>query len=83
MKPAIGQYVVSFQTEPFHQGTRYHWLICMAQKPEELVSWGYAPTQGLAEEAAQNELKNLSSGLAEGGRVANKSAASSPSQSKS
>jgi hypothetical protein len=76
MKQAVVEYVVSFQAEPFHQGTRYHWMICGAQNPDELVSWGYAPTQELAERAAQNEIKDLSSGRTQGGRITspNKSA---------
>ncbi|HEY5175381.1 MAG TPA: hypothetical protein VII95_07425 [Terriglobales bacterium] len=69
MKQAVGRYVVSFQAEPFHKGTRYHWMICWAQNPDELVSWGHAPTQELAEKAAQNEVKDLSSGRTQGGRV--------------
>ena len=72
MKQAVGRYVVSFQAERFHKGMRYHWMICWAQTPDKLVSWGYAPTQELAEMAAQNEVKNLSTGLTEGGRVSNK-----------
>ena len=67
------QYVISFQVEPFHQETRYHWMICQAQNPETLVSWGHATTQQLAEEEAQNELKDLASGLTQGGRVTSKS----------
>ncbi|HWR37588.1 MAG TPA: hypothetical protein VN622_17135 [Clostridia bacterium] len=62
-------YVLSFQTERFHQDTRYHWMICKAQNPDELVSWGYASTKELAEAAAQNEVNDLSSGLTKGGRV--------------
>ena len=73
MKKAVGRFVVSFQTEPFHKGTRYHWMICWAQNPDELVSWGHASTQDLAEKAAQNEVKDLSSGRTQGGRVINKS----------
>jgi hypothetical protein len=73
MKQAVGSYVVSFQAEPFHKGTRYHWMICWAQNPDELVSWGHAPTQELAEMAAQNEVKDLSSGRTQGGRVTNTS----------
>jgi hypothetical protein len=73
MKQAVGRYVVSFQAEPFHKGTRYHWMICWAQNPDELVSWGHAPTQELAEMAAQSEIKDLSSGLTQGGRVTNTS----------
>jgi hypothetical protein len=69
MKQAVGRYVVSFQTEHFHNGTRYHWMICRAQHPDKLVSWGHASTQELAENAAQNEVKDLSSGRTGGGRV--------------
>jgi len=69
MKQAVGQYVVSFQAEPFRKGTRYHWMICGIRNPDELVSWGHAPTQELAEKAAQNEVKDLSSGQTQGGRV--------------
>jgi hypothetical protein len=38
MKPEVGPYVVSFQAEPFYQETRYHWMICRAQKPDELAA---------------------------------------------
>ena len=69
MKQSVSHYVVSFQTEPYHKGTRYHWMICWAQNPDELVSWGHAPTQELAEIAAQNEIKDLSSGRTQGGRI--------------
>jgi hypothetical protein len=41
--------------------------------PDVLVSWGHAPTQELAEQAAQNELKDLSSWLSKGGRVTGQS----------
>ena len=64
------KYVVSFQVEPFHQSTRHHWMICLAQKPEELVSWGHAPTREMAEEAAANEVQDLSSGRTQGGQAA-------------
>jgi len=69
MKQSVSQYVLSFQTEPFHRKTRYHWMICLANSPDKLLSWGHAPTKELAEEAARNEVENLSSGLTEGGRV--------------
>ncbi len=48
---------------------RYHWMVCGAQNPDELISWGYASTQELAEAAGQNEIKDLLSGLTHGGRV--------------
>ncbi len=71
MKEALSPYVVSFQTEPYHKGTRHHWMICREQKPDELVSWGHAPTRELAESAAEKELQDLNSGLTEGGQVIN------------
>jgi hypothetical protein len=71
MKLTVDRYVVSFQAERFHKETRYHWIICWAQTPDKLVSWGHAPTQELAEAAAQNEVNNLSSGRTQGGRVTN------------
>jgi hypothetical protein len=74
MNQAVDRYVVSFQAQPFHHRTRYHWMVCWAQNLDKLVSWGHAPTQELAEVAAQNEVKNLSSGLTQGGRVTSKSA---------
>ena len=62
-------YVLSFQSETFHKQTRYHWMVCGAQSPDELVSWGHAPTQELAEAAARGEVNDLSSGLSQGGQV--------------
>jgi hypothetical protein len=69
MKQPSGRYVVSFQAEHFHKGRRYHWMICLEHKLDELVSWGHEPTQELAETAARNELENLSSGMTSGGRI--------------
>ena len=69
MKQAVARYVVSFQAEPFYKGKRYYWMICWAQNPDELVSWGHAPKQELAEMAARNEVNSLYSGLTQGGRV--------------
>ena len=69
MKQPSGRYVLSFQTERSYRGKRYHWMICREQKPDELVSWGHAATQELAEAAARDEVKDLSSGLSHGGRV--------------
>jgi hypothetical protein len=62
-------YVASFQTEPFHKGRRYHWMICRADNAEELVSWGHEPTREQAEAAAENEVRVLSSSMAQGGQV--------------
>lgn len=69
MKQAVGKYVVSFQAERFHNEKRYHWMVCCAPDPGELVSWGHALTQELAEKAASNEVKDLSSGKTQGGHV--------------
>jgi hypothetical protein len=69
MTQAVARYVVSFQAEPSRKGRRHHWMICRAQNPDELVSWGHALTQELAEIAARSEVSSLSSGLTQGGRV--------------
>jgi hypothetical protein len=69
MKKSGSAYIVSFDVEPYHQGTRYHWMICRSQKPDELVSWGHAPTREMAESAAERELQDLSSGRTEGGKA--------------
>jgi len=63
------RYVLSFDSEHFYRGWRYHWMICAARNPDELVSWGHAPTRELAETAAGNEVENLVAGLTKGGRV--------------
>lgn len=70
-KHSVRSYVLNFQAEPalYHRGTRYHWMICSAHNPDELVSWGYAPTQELAETAARRELQDLDAGRTQGGRV--------------
>jgi hypothetical protein len=44
-------------------------MICSAQNPDQLVSWGHSSTRELAEAAARNEIQDLSSGLTQGGRV--------------
>ena len=62
-------YVLTFQEESFHHKTRYHWMVCGAQNPDQLVSWGHAPTQELAAAAARDEVNDLSSGLSQGGQV--------------
>lgn len=74
MRQCFGSYVLEFQAEPSpFKRVRYHWMISLARKPDELVSWGYASTQELAEIAAYNEIKDLDSGLTEGGRRVSKS----------
>ncbi len=69
MTQAVARYVVSFQAEPVRKGRRHHWMICRAQSPDKLVSWGHALTQELAEIAARSEVNSLASGLTQGGRV--------------
>jgi hypothetical protein len=70
MSKGVNTFVVSFDVEPYHQGTRHHWMICRSQNPDELVSWGHAPTRELAERAAEREMEELSSGRTEGGQAA-------------
>ena len=75
MKKAVDPYVLSFESEPVrnrqqrHKQKRHHWMICLAKKPDELVSWGHAPTHELAESEARNELTDLLSGVTQGGHV--------------
>jgi hypothetical protein len=69
MPDVVGDYVLSIQAESFHRGVRYHWVICLAQNPDRMVSWGHAPTQELAETAARKEIEDLTSGLTKGGRA--------------
>jgi hypothetical protein len=45
-------------------------MICWEHNPDELVSWGHALSQELAEAAARDEVKDLSSGMSHGGQVA-------------
>lgn len=68
MKQPPRPYVISFQAEPSYKGRRHHWMICRAQNPEELVSWGHEATREQAEAAAQKELQYLSAGETSGGR---------------
>jgi hypothetical protein len=70
MNQESGHYVVSIQAQPFRKKTRYHWMICRETNPDELISWGHAPTLELAETEASNEVRDLTSGLTQGGRVA-------------
>lgn len=65
-----GRYVVSIQPQPFRRKTRYYWTICGDQNPDVMISWGHAETQALAETEAGNEVRDLLSGLTQGGRVA-------------
>jgi hypothetical protein len=66
---AANPYVMSIQSERIRQRMRYHWIICGTQSPDDLISWGYAQTQELAEIAARQEMTDLSSGLSNGGQV--------------
>ena len=70
MNHETDQYVVSIQAQSFRKKTRYHWMICSESNPDQMISWGHAPTQELAETEARNEVKDLTSGLTQGGRVA-------------
>ena len=75
MKKAVDPYVLSFDSESVryrqhrHQQNRHYWMICLAKRPDELVSWGHAPTHELAESEARKELNDLLSGLTQGGHV--------------
>jgi hypothetical protein len=69
MKRTVSSYIVTFDVEPYHQGTRHHWMVCRSQNPDELVSWGHAPTRELAESAAEKEVENLSCGRTQGGQA--------------
>jgi hypothetical protein len=69
MDQLVSPYVLSFQSEHLHKGVRYHWMVCWTHKPDELVSWGHAPTQEEAESAGRQEVTDLLSGHSKGGRV--------------
>jgi len=71
MPSVNARYIFSIQSERFYKTLRYHWTICTVQSPDRIVSWGHSESQELAETAAQNEIKDLSSGLTQGGRVEN------------
>src|ERR1019366_7977114 len=69
MKKAVDRYVLSFESESVrNKQKRHHWMICLAKRPDELVSWGHASTHELADSEAQNELQDLLSGLTQGGQ---------------
>ena len=69
MRDVSTQYVLSIQPERFYSKRRYHWTICTEQSPDRIVSWGHADSEELAESAAQNEIKDLCSGVTQGGRT--------------
>ena len=87
MKKAVDPYVLSFELEPVrnrqmrHQHKRHHWMICLAKRPDELISWGHAATQELAESEAQIEIKDLLSSLPQGGHVSRQNHAVHPARS--
>jgi len=73
MKKGVDPYVLSFESESVrNKQKRHHWMICLAKRPNELVSWGHAPTHELAASEARNELKDLLLGLTQGGRDSQK-----------
>jgi hypothetical protein len=63
------KFVLSFQAERFYKGVRYHWMVCLENDPTQLISWGHAPSQQLAESAGQVEISDLLSGISTGGQV--------------
>ena len=73
---AISAFVVSIESERFYRGWRYYWMVCAAWNPEELVSWGHAPTRELAQMAAENAVTKLESGLTQGWRLSSASKSS-------
>jgi hypothetical protein len=74
MDQPAARYVISFQSQPLRNGRRrYYWMICGEHNPDELVSWGHALTQELAEMEARQEVTDLSSGLSRGGQLASTS----------
>jgi hypothetical protein len=62
--------MISIQAQPFRKKKRYHWMVCVKDNPDELVSWGHAATQEEAESQARDEVRDLTAGLTQGGRVA-------------
>ena len=69
MKKAVDPYMLSYESESVsNKHKRHHWMICLAKSPDELVSWGHAPTHELAESDARKELRDLLSGLTQGGQ---------------
>ena len=65
----VSPFVISIQSQRFYRGWRYYWIICATRNPDELVSWGHAPTLELAEMAAEHAVMKLESGLPKTGRV--------------
>lgn len=63
------KFVLSYQAERFYKGVRYHWMVCLEHDPTQLVSWGHAPTQQMAEAAGKVEISDLMAGISQGGQV--------------
>ena len=79
MNKAVDPYVLSFESESVrNKQKRHHWMICSAKSPDKLVSWGHAPTHELAESQAGSELKDLLSGMTQGGHVSQAALCLSP-----
>ena len=69
METAVDPYILSFESEPVrNKHRRHHWMISLAERPDELVSWGHASTHEPADSEAQIEIKDLLSGLTQGGQ---------------
>jgi hypothetical protein len=69
-RPDVDGYLLSFEVDNLsRRRTRHHWMICSADSPNQLLSWGHAPTTELAETDAKSEMDSLSSGLTQGGQV--------------
>ena len=82
MKKAVDPYVLSFESESVgNKKKRHHWMICLAKRPDELISWGHAPTHELAESEARKELNDLLSGLTQAGHVSEQNYAFRPVRS--
>ena len=64
------RYLLSFEVDTLRKGTmRHHWMICSVENPDQLLSWGHAPTPERAETDAKKEIQSLSSGMSQGGQV--------------
>lgn len=63
------EYMISVEAARFYCKTRYYWTVCRKVKPEELVAWGDAPSKQDAEQAARNEVADLTAGFSGGGHL--------------
>ena len=62
-------YIASFHDESYYKRNRCHWMICLTDNAEELVSWGHETTRELAEATVEKEVQLLACGLTQGGHV--------------